>query len=83
MEEPEKTSSVSKRRMAWILGTLFAIAIVMGPGPGIYLVNPDPYESVARLILGMPVVYVWTAFWFLCQAVVVVLAYRKLWKEDE
>ena len=83
MEKPEKTSSFPKRRTAWILGILFGVAIVMGPGPGIYLINPDPEGSTSRLFLGLPIVYAWAAFWFLCQAVAVVLAYRMLWKEEE
>lgn len=72
-----------RRRTGRILGIAFAIAIVMGPGPGIYLVNPGLEEAPPRLVLGMPIVYAWAAFWFLCQAVVVVLAYRLLWKEGK
>ena len=69
-----------RRRLAGFLVVLFALAVIMGPGPGIHLVNPDPDETTVWTFLGMPVVYAWTAFWFGIQALVVLCAYRFLWK---
>jgi hypothetical protein len=79
----EQNRSQVKRRIAVILAVVFAVAVVMGPGPGIYLINPDSEEGARRLLFGMPIVYAWTAFWFGCQALVVVLCYRLLWREPE
>lgn len=60
---------------------MFVLALIMGPGPGIYLVNPDPGDPEARrFFLGAPIIYVWAAFWFIIQASAVALSYLFLWK---
>ena len=60
---------------------MFVLALVMGPGPGIYLINPDPGDPEARrFIFGMPIIYVWASFWFIVQASAVALSYFFLWK---
>lgn len=83
-EEPKKKHIVEEprkeRRLAVLLSVVFAVAVIMGPGPGILLVNPGPDEATARTVLGMPVIYAWTAFWFGVQVVVVLLSYRFLWR---
>ena len=69
------------RRLGRILTLVFAFALVMGPGPGLYLVNPDPGDPEAtRFLLGMPILWTWAVFWFLVMAVVVWAADRKLWR---
>lgn len=69
-----------RKRLAIVLGVIFALALLLGPGPGLYLVNPDPAGPHARfLFLGMPIVYVWAVFWFFVQAAVVLAAYFMLW----
>ena len=74
----------SKRRLTVVLSVIFALALLMGPGPGLYLVNPDPSDPNAVFtVLGMPVVYVWAVLWFFVQAAVVIAAYWKLWGRDE
>ena len=69
---------------ARLLVGVFVLALIMGPGPGIELVNPsaDPGERAATF-LGAPILYVWAVFWFLVMATAVVVAYCKLWTEDE
>ncbi len=83
--EPDSVQNSSpdkKKRLAGVLFALFALAIVMGPGPGILLVNPEASDpGAARLFLGMPVVYVWAAFWFGVEALAVTLAYFLLWRK--
>ena len=70
--------------LAFVLSSVFLCAMVMGAGPGIYLINPDPADPNARVaFLGMPVVYVWVAFWFSVQAAVVLIAYFALWDRGE
>ena len=58
--------------------------MVMGPGPGLYLVNPDPGDLAGTFtLLGIPVIYLWALFWSLVQAIVVLVAYVFLWSEEE
>jgi len=73
-------SSSGRKRLTIALSVIFALAIVMGAGPGMYLVNPDADDPDATFtFLGMPVIYAWVTFWFLVQAVVVLVAYFRLW----
>ncbi len=72
--------SSGRKRLTIALSVIFALAIVMGAGPGIYLVNPDADDPDATFtFLGMPVIYAWVTFWFLVQAIVVLVAYWRLW----
>jgi hypothetical protein len=74
----------NRKPLATLLAAIFCVALLMGPGPGLYLVNPDPGEpSAEALILGMPVVYAWCVLWFLVQAGVVLAAYFYLWDKKE
>lgn len=69
-----------RKRLTIVLSAIFALAIVMGAGPGMYLVNPDSDDPDATFtFLSMPIIYAWIAFWFLVQAGVVVVAYYGLW----
>lgn len=69
-----------RRVLGVVLSAVFVLAMVMGCGPGLYLINPDPAEPSATFtVLGMPVVYVWAVFWFGVQAGVVLVAYFMLW----
>jgi hypothetical protein len=64
-----------------VLSLIFAAAMFMGPGPGLYLVNPDRGDPQATFaIAGVPVLYLWALFWFLVQAAVVIVAYATLWR---
>lgn len=74
---------MSKRQLGWGLAGLFVLALVMGPGPGLYLVNPDPNdpESV-RTMLGLPIIYAWGLVWFAVQAFVLIVAYFTVWRDD-
>ncbi len=73
-------SSSGRKRLTIVLSVVFALAIVMGAGPGMYLVNPDANDPGARFtFLSMPIIYAWISFWFLVQAGVVVVAYYGLW----
>ncbi|NOX53460.1 MAG: hypothetical protein GXP27_03280 [Planctomycetes bacterium] len=73
-------SCLLRKRLSTVLSLVFAIAIVMGAGPGLYLVNPAPSDSAAHVTwLGLPILYAWIVFWFLVEAMVIVLAYLFLW----
>lgn len=72
---------VNSKRLARILVVTFIFAVMMGAGPGVYLVNPDPGDPEARRFIGgIPIVYAWAVFWFAIQATCVVIAYRRLWR---
>jgi len=77
-------SARGRRRLALILAILFAIAMVMGPGPGLRLVNPDVDGPRAGFtLLGLPVIYAWGLLWYGVQVAVVVTAYFALWRHDD
>ncbi|MDP6928689.1 MAG: hypothetical protein QF412_03200 [Planctomycetota bacterium] len=70
-------------RLSKILAAVFVFALVMGPGPGLYLVNPSPEDTSPATFLGIPVLMAWAFFWFFVQAGVVLVAYRKLWTKRD
>ena len=56
----------------------------MGAGPGLMLVNPDPTDPTAlATFMGLPKVYAWGVLWYAMEVVIVVTAYRKVWRDDE
>ncbi len=66
------------------LAVVFVIALVMGPGIGVYLVNPDPVsEDSVLTFLGMPIIYAWALVWYGVMVTVVVTAYLKVWDRDD
>ena len=72
------------RLLGQILFGVFAFALLMGPGPGILLINPDPADpETNRFILGMPIVYVWAVLWLGVQALCVILAYLFIWRNSD
>ena len=51
-----------------LLFALFVLAMIMGSGPGLYLINPDisaPNPSFTTF--GLPTIYVWGLFWYAVQ----------------
>jgi len=69
----------ARRKLGLILTVVFAIALLMGPGPGINLVNdarPDP-------VFGFPRIYLWGLLWYAVEVTCVVLAYLFVWKKDD
>ncbi len=70
-------SPAARKRLAWILGLAFVLAMVMGPGPGVLLVNR------AELFLGLPLIYVWGVFWYGVQLSVILLSYALLWRQSD
>ena len=79
---PNKTTR--QRRFGLVLFAVFTLAMVMGPGPGLRLINPEPTAArESLLILGVPVVYAWGLFWYGVQAAVVLSACLTIWKPIE
>ncbi|HCK10691.1 MAG: hypothetical protein CME21_10110 [Gemmatimonadetes bacterium] len=73
---------MSDRKLTKVVAGLFIAAMIMGPGPGLRLINPDPSDPDAvYTFLGIPTVYAWGLFWYLIQLVAILVAYRRLWRE--
>ena len=80
MNEDQRRNS----KLGRILTCVFLIALVMGPGPGIYLVNPHPADPASAVsVLGVPILYVWSVFWLCVEISVVTTAYFKIWNRRE
>ena len=63
---------------------LFLLAVFMGAGPGLHLINPDPLDAEADFIVfGLPVIYVWGLFWYAVQFAVILHAYKYHWRADD
>ena len=75
---------------------LFLLAVFMGAGPGLHLINPDPDvseigasrsdtapPSATFTAFGLPVIYVWGLFWYAVQFGVILYAYLHLWRGDD
>ena len=80
MNEDQRRNS----KLGRILTCVFLIALVMGPGPGIYLVNPHPADPASAVsVLGVPILYLWSVFWLFVEIAVVTIAYFKIWNRRE
>ena len=73
----------SIRPLSILLTAVFLLAMFMGSGPGLHLINPDPGDANAAFTtLGLPTIYVWGLCWYAVQIVVILVAYFKLWDEE-
>ena len=70
-------SPAARKLTGWILAAIFALALTMGAGPGIFLI--DQTQSW----FGLPRLYVWVIFWFCVEAIVVVVTYTVLWRAPD
>lgn len=59
------------------LAAIFALAMFLGAGPGVLLVNQP------ATWLGFPRLYLWGLGWCTVEAVVIVLAYLLVWRSDD
>jgi len=78
------SSKSSRKRLGVILSLLFLGVMLMGPGPGLHLVNPDiddPTSSV--MFLGLPIIYLWGLLWYSAQAAILIIAYHWVWVDDD
>ena len=79
MKESAPLDEAKRNRLTWILSGVFLFALIMGPGPGLYLIND--YAAGGGTFLAMPALYAWAVFWFGVEALVILTAYTKLWKD--
>ena len=81
MDEQRKAK---RKRLTIVLSLIFCLALVMGAGPGIYLINPDPSDPEATFsIFNVPVIYAWAVGWYIVQAAVAVIAFFFLWGKPQ
>lgn len=67
----------ARKILGWILAIIFAVALLMGPGPGLLLVN------TSEAIFGLPALYAWGLLWYVVEVGVVVAAYLFVWDKNE
>lgn len=67
----------SKNTLSWVLGIVFVVSLLMGPGPGVLLVNR------LETILGLPAIYAWGLLWFGVMVGVVITCYFTVWSDDD
>ena len=71
------------RPLSILLTGLFLLAMFMGSGPGLHLINPDPNDvNAAFTTWGLPTIYLWGLCWYAVQITVILVAYFKLWNES-
>lgn len=70
-----------RKRLAVTLSIIFTVAVIMGAGPGMYLVGSATDGHGPLIAFGMPAPYAWVVFWFLVQATVILVAYFRLWDD--
>lgn len=68
------------RRLRLGLVVAFVFALLMGAGPGLYLVND--YAASGGTILGMPALYAWAVGWCAVESAIVLIAYLKVWRSE-
>jgi hypothetical protein len=64
-------------KLGWILAAVFALAMILGAGPGVLLVNQP------ATWFGLPRLYVWGMFWCAVEIAVVVAAYLLVWTTND
>jgi hypothetical protein len=80
-------SSVEREKrgkLGRLLAVVFVIALILGPGPGLRLINPDINDpNAAFTLFGLPKVYAWGLFWYGVELVIILTAYFKVWRGDD
>jgi len=81
MSNPEREK---RQKLGRVLALAFVLALILGPGPGLRLINPDISDpEAAYTILGLPRVYAWGLFWYGVELAIILTAYFKVWRGDD
>jgi hypothetical protein len=71
-------------RLGKLLAVAFVAVLFLGAGPGLLLINPDINDpQVSTTFAGLPKVYAWALFCYALEVVIVVIAYSKVWRDDD
>ncbi len=65
----------SRRKLGVAVTIVFVVALIMGPGPGVMLVQETSF-------MGFPAVYAWGLFWYAVEVIAVVVAFFFVWKDE-
>ena len=66
--------------LSFVLCLIFLLAMVMGSGPGLRLINPNPEDPGAVFtVLGIPKIYAWGLLWYVVQLAVILVANATVW----
>jgi len=69
-------------RVGWTVLVVFTLALVLGSGPGIWLV-----DGTARVPLPgglvLPALYAWGLLWYFVEALCIVIAYIFVWRAPD
>lgn len=74
-------STRSRNRLGWAVFVTFALALIMGTGPGILLVN-----SAEPVLVGgveLPRLYAWGLVWYAVEVGCVIVACVLLWTRED
>ncbi|NKB70813.1 MAG: hypothetical protein GKR89_27395 [Candidatus Latescibacteria bacterium] len=81
---PTALSQTRRRWLSRVLTALFLVAMFMGSGPGLHLINPDLNDPGAQYTFGpIPLLYAWGLLWYGVQLAVVLTAYFTLWNRPQ
>lgn len=80
----DSETEVKRKRLGKWLAAVFMMVMILGPGPGLRLVNPDPAgtDKDAFFVGGLPIIYAWGLLWFAVQILIILVAYKKIWVFD-
>ena len=76
MNSSTSERNVRRRRSFWVAASII-LALLMGPGPGILLVNS------AEPVWGFPAIYLWGLLWYAVELVTVVYAFLFVWDKND
>ncbi len=71
-------SPAARKQLGYVLTAIFVVAMLLGPGPGLLLVNDADWS-----LMGLPIIYAWGIVWYFVQVAVVVAAYLFVWRDPE
>jgi len=77
MNNSVSNKDVRRRRSYWVTGAIL-LALIMGPGPGILLVN-----TAKPVLGGFPAIYLWGLFWYGIELLTVVYAFLYVWDQTD
>lgn len=77
------TDTKRRSKLGLILTVVFFAAMLMGPGPGLRLINPDIEDPNATFVVfGLPIVYLWGIVWYVVLVAIVCVAYFTVWADE-
>ncbi|QDS91010.1 hypothetical protein EC9_52290 [Rosistilla ulvae] len=73
--KPQPVSTTS-RTLSILAAAIVVLALLMGVGPGVLLVNRP------SMFLGLPLVYSWGIGWYFVMCAVAIVSYRWIWRGE-